>query len=307
MGVPLDSSQFVKVFDRNLREVSENSYNSLPTQIPDMYRMIKSDAAWEEFYQIGAVPDIPEFTGKLSALGISPGYHTKVEPKEYAGEIQIERKLMDDKKYAVLDDTASGLVTAAQRTREKLGARTFSNAFSNAFDFQTSEENLSLCNDSHTTKSGTSTTSGFDNSGTSSASKTAVAATRLLMRRFRNDISERINIGNNLGIICPDNLADTFEEINRTPKSYGTAEGDVNMQAGRYKIITYRLLDDTDTNNWFMVDIDEMKKNLLWIDRITPEVKRTSDFSTYILRLAVYFRCAYAFTDWRWIFGHQVS
>lgn len=307
MGVPLDSSQFVRLFDKNLREVTENKYNALPSMIPEIYRMIKSDSPWEEFYNVGAVPDIPEFTGKLSALGISPGYHTKIEPKEYAGEIQLERKLLDDKKFGVFDDAATSLITSAQRTREKLGARTFSNAFSNAFDFATSEENLSPCNDSHTTKSGTSTTTGFDNAGTSAASKTAVAATRLLMRRFRNDISERINIGDNLGIVCPDNLADIFEEINRTPKSLDMAEGNVNMQAGRYKIITYRLLDDTDTNNWWMVDLDAMKKDLVWIDRITPEVKRTSDFSTYILRIAVYFRCAYGFLDWRWIFGHSVS
>lgn len=307
MASPLDSAQFVRLLDNRLREVAENTYKELPTMIPTLYRMITSDSAWEEFYSVGTVPDIPEFTGKLSTLGVAPGYHYKIEPKQYGAELQHERMLIDDKKYAVLDARAAGLMTSAQRTQEKLGSRTFTRAFSTAFDFQTSEEGVSLCSSNHTTKSGTSTTTGFDNSGTSAASATSVAATRLLMRRFRNDISERISISDNLGIVCPDNLADAFEEINRTPKGLDEATGTVNMQAGRYKIIPYLRLDDSDTNDWFMVDLDAMKRSLLWIDRITPEVKNTVDFTTYILRTAIYFRCAYGFIDWRWCFGHTVS
>ena len=307
MATPLDSSQFVRLLDNRLREISENPYPEISRMIPELYRIIKSDSASEEFYQIGAMPDIPEFTGKLSALGISPGYHFKIEPKEYAGETQLERKLIDDKKYAVLDNVAEGLMTSAIRTEEKLGSRSFTRAFSTAFDFMTSEEGLALCSDSHTTKAGVSTSTGFDNVGTSAASKTAVAATRLLMRRFKNDIGERIEIGDDFAIVTPDNLADIFEEINRTPKGLNSAEGTVNMQAGRYKIITYPRLDDTDTNNWYMVNMSAMKKSLVWIDRIAPEVKRTSDFSTYMLRIAIYFRCAYGFTDWRWVMGHNVS
>ena len=307
MASPLDSSQFVRLLDERLLEVAENQYNELPSMIPTLYRTINSDSAWEEFYSVGAVPDIPEFTGKLTSLGIAPGYHIKIEPKEHAAEIQSERKLIDDKKYAVLDGKVSGLITAAQRTREKYGARAFSRAFSTAFDFMTSEEGVSLCSSSHTTKSGTSTSSGFDNSGTSAISKTSVAATRLLMRRFRNDISERISISNNLAIICPDNLADTAYEITNTPKSLDTAEGNVNPQYQRYKVIPYMLLDDTDTNDWFMVDLDAMKKSLIWIDRIKPEIKNTVDFATYILRIAVYFRCGYGFLDWRWIYGQNVT
>lgn len=251
MGSPLDSAQFVRLLDNRLREVAENKYNELPSMIPSLYRTIDSDSAWEEFFSIGAIPDIPEFTGKISYLGIAPGYHIKIEPKEYAGGIQSERKLIDDKKYAVLDGRAAGLMTSAQRTREKLGARAFQNAFSSAFDFMTSEEGLSLCNSSHTTKSGTSTTTGFDNSGTSAMTKTAVAATRILMRQFRNDISERIDIGDDLAIICPDNLADTAYEIVNTPKGLDATGGEqnVNMQYKRYQVIPYLRLDDTDTNN----------------------------------------------------------
>jgi phage major head subunit gpT-like protein len=273
-----------------------------------MFRVVDSDSAWEEFYDVGSVPDIPEFNGKLSTLSVAAGFHKIIEPKEFGAKIDIERKLVDDKKYGVLDNFASKLMTSAQRTREKTGVKLFSNSFSTAYDFMTkNEEGVALCSSSHTTKSGTSTATGFDNAGTSALSKTTVAATRILMRGFRNDISERIEISDNLGLIVPDNLADIAEEINGTPKGYDTAALDKNTQAGRYEVIPYLRLDDTDTNNWFMVDLDAQKESAIWLDRITPEISSTVDFNTYLKEVALYMRHAYGYIDWRWVYGHAVS
>ncbi len=307
MGSPLDSSQFVRLLTNEMREVAENKYNQLPSMIPTFYRNIDSDSAWEEFFSVGAVPDIPEFTGKISYLGIAPGFHIKIEPKEYAGGIQSERKLIDDKKYAVLNNNGAGLMTAAHRTREKSGVRTFSNAFSTAYDFQTNEEGVALVSNSHTTKSGASTTTGFDNLGVTSLTKTSLAAARLAMRQYRNDIAERIDIGDNLALIVPDALEETAREIVNTPKGYETAAQTANFHAGRYEVIPYLRLDDSDTNNWFLVDKTRMKESLVWINRINPELNNTVDFETYILKTALYMRYAYGFLDWRWIFGSQVS
>uniref|UniRef100_A0A6M3KE18 Putative capsid protein n=1 Tax=viral metagenome TaxID=1070528 RepID=A0A6M3KE18_9ZZZZ len=307
MGNPLDSAAFVRLLDTRLREVSEAKYKDLPTMIPKLYRMLSSDSAWEEFYSVGAVPDISEFNGRLSYLPVYPGYHTRIEPKEYAGGLQSERKLFDDKKYSVLDGRAEGLMESAQRVREKKGALPFTQAFSTAFHYQSSEEGVSLCSSSHTTKSGTSTTSGFDNSGTDALNKTSVAATRLAMRLFRNDISERIEVGDDLALIVPDNLADTAFELVRTPKGMDSAEGNVNMAYGRYEVIPYLRLDDSDTNNWFMVWKSQMKKDLVFIDRIKAELENTVDFETKMMKHSVYMRLACGFLDWRFIFGHVVS
>jgi len=287
--------------------VTEQTYNDLPSMIPSIFGMLSSDSAWEEFFGVGEVPDIPEFNGKISYLPIYPGYHTKIEHKEYAGGVQAERKLIDDKKYAVLDNRAAKLMRAAARTREKHAVRPFANAFSTAYDYMTSEEGVALCSNSHTTKSGTSTASGFDNQGTAALTKTAVAATRILMKQYRNDISERIDIGDNLAIIVPSNLEEAAWEIVNTPKSLDTAEGNANFHSKRYQIITWMRLDDYDTNNWFMVDMDRMKEQLKWLDRIKPETKNTVDFETYILKTAIYMRHSYGWLDWRWIYGMNVS
>lgn len=307
MANPLDSAAFVRLLVADLREVSELAYSELPSMIPTIYRMLDSDSAWEEFYNVGDIPDIPEFTGKITYLARYPGYHTKIEPKEFAGGLQFERKLLDDKKYDVLRNDSAGLMRSGGRVREKYGARTFAYAFSSAFDFMESEEGVSLCSSSHTTKSGTSTTSGFDNSGTTAFSKTAVAATRILMRKFRSDISERIEISDNLALIVPDNLADDAFELVQTPYGMDTGDRNVNKAYNRYEVIPYLRLDDYDTNNWFMVDRDAMKRDLIWIERVAPEPKTTIDFETYLVKQAVYFRIGCGFKNWRWIYGHTVT
>ena len=307
MPSPLTSQQFVRLLDERLKSVGEAVYNDLPSMIPTLFNVISDDSAWMEFFEIGAVPDIPEFNGKLSYLNVAPGFHTKIEHKEYAGGLMHERKLIDDKKYAVMENRSAGLMEAAQRKREKLGVRAWAYAFSSAFDFMTREENVALCSSSHTTKSGASTSSGFDNAGSTALSKTAVAATRILMRQFRNDIGERIDMSDNFALIVPDNLADTAEEINMTRAGYDTAASTVNTQYQRYQVIPYLRLDDYDSNNWFMTNMDLQKKQMMFADRVKPEMTNTVDFETYALKTAVYFRCSYGFIDWRFVYGHQVS
>jgi phage major head subunit gpT-like protein len=108
-------------------------------------------------------------------------------------------------------------------------------------------------------------------------------------------------------LIVPDNLADTAEEIAGTDKGLYSAEGTINVQKGRWKIIPYLRLDDYDTNNWFMVDSKMMKKYLVWIERVKPEPNNTIDFETYQIKHSVYMRCANGFTEWRFIYGHTVS
>jgi len=79
------------------------------------------------------------------------------------------------------------------------------------------------------------------------------------------------------------------------------------MAYKRYEVIPYMRLDDSDTNNWFMVDKARMKQDLLWIDRIAPEPKTTVDFETYIVKQAVYMNIGFGFKNWRWIYGQNVS
>lgn len=309
MANPLNSAEFVRLLDTRLTKVTESraKFRDLQSMIPTLFAVATSNSAWEEFFEVGGVPDILPFGGTINYLSVSPGYLTRMEHKEYAGGLQVQRKLMDDKKYAVLDRNALGLIDSAYRVREKKAARAWQYAFSTAFDFMYSEEGKSWCSTTHLTRSSISTSSGFSNSGTSALTPTSLNTTRLLMRRFKTDIGERYDVGDNLALVVPDTLVDTAMEIVKTPKGLDTGDGNINPQAGRYQIIAYKRLDDVDTNNWFMVDLDRLKDTLMFYDRIKAEYKTTVDFDTYMILQAVYERFSYGFTDWRAVYGHKVS
>ena len=314
MGNPLTSSQFQRLLDDRLRKVYVDSFTELPSMVDKLFGVIKSDKAWEEFYGIGAVPDIPAFNGLLEYLSVAPQYYTRIEPKEFAGGIQIERKLLDDDRYDVIKTRQNGLVNSLYRVKEKYGAQAFGYAFSSALTFATSEEGVALCSSSHPTKSGASTTTGFSNAGSTALSKTAIGATRILMKQFRNESGQRIVIEPDT-LIVPDSLYDTACEAvgynekgatsDRDPDS--AHSGRINPQYKRWTIIPYPRLDDYDTNNWYMVDSKMMKEYLIWINRIEPDISTERDFDNLMFKQAIYARFGYGHTDWRWIYGHSVS
>lgn len=313
MGNPLVSSQFMRLLDDRLRKVYVDSFSELPSMIDKLFGVIKSDKAWEEFYGVGAVPDIPPFNGLLEYLSVAPQYYTRIEPKEFAGGIQIERKLLDDDRYDIIKSRQNGLVGSLLRVKERYGAQAFGYAFSSALTFATNEEAVAMCSSSHTTKSGASTASGFSNAGSSALSKTAIAATRILMRKFKNEAGQRIVIEPDT-LIVPDSLYDTAcEAIGWTDKGASSqldpdsANGKVNTQYNRWKVIAYPRLDDFDTNNWFMVDSKQMKEYLIWVDRIAPDITTEKDFDSMMFKQAIYARFGYGFTDWRFVYGHSVS
>lgn len=306
MGNPVISENFIRLLDTRLREVSENAWAELPSQKGDLYRDVPSDSAWEEFFSVSGVSDIPAFNGKLEYLSQSPGYLTRIEPKEFAAGLAFERKFLDDKKYAVMSDQVEALTVAAQRTKAKIEVDPFAYAFSSAFSYMYSEEGVSLCSDSHTNKTGASTTTGFDNLSTAAMSKTSIAAMRLKMLRYKSDIVERI-VCNPDTIVCGESLADTAMEIVGSEKDPTSANNTKNMMFNRFKVLVLRRLDDTDTNNFFLVDSRQMKKDLLWIDRVAKETKMTVDFDTFMLKWSIYFRCGNGFKNWRWVEGAQVS
>jgi phage major head subunit gpT-like protein len=316
MANPLSSSQFMRLMDDRLRKVYADKYKFLPSMVDQLFGVISSDKAWEEFFGIGAVPDIVPFNGKLQYLSVAPDFYTRIEPKQFAGAISIERSLLDNDRYGVIKNRQDGLVDAEHRVREKYGVQPFANAFSSAFTFMPeNEEGVSLCSTAHLSKSDISTSAGFSNSGTSALNKTNIQAIRIIMRQFRDNIGERIGDIDPDLILVPDALySSTCEALGYDPETGADSSMDpesanrkINSMYKRFKVLSHRLLDDYDTNNWFMIDSKKMKQYLMWINRIAPEIETTRDFETKQFKQSIYTVWGHGFTDWRWIYGCNVS
>jgi len=308
MGSPLVDRAFVRLLDDRLSEVFYHHHGKdLDENIETLFNVKSSDKAWEELFGMGDIPDFSEMVGSITYNSVYPGYHTKIEHKEYANGIQVTRKLIDDDRYDIIEGMSGRLGNAARRSKEKLGARAFGYAFSTAFDFMTAEEGVALCSNSHTTKAaGISTSSGFDNYTTSAFSPVAVEAARILGNQFKSDIGERLDMNFDT-LIVPDELAEDAWVLISTTGQVNTDNNNLNWHKGKYRLLVYKRLSDIDTNNWFMVDYQSMKDNLYFYNRMPSEFMNTTDFDTMIRKYAAYYRCSYGHKDWRWIIGNEVT
>lgn len=309
---PILSAQYLRLLDKRLKKVWERPFSELTQMIPQIFNVTSSDSAWEEYYGVSSMPDTPEFSGTLEYAGTTPEWLFRIEPKEFAMGVQIERKFHDDKKYAVMDNWVASLSESLIRTQEKYAVEMFANGWSTAYTFGYSEEGIALFG-AHLTKSGVSTTTGFSNTGTLALTKTNVQAVRLLMRRFKGSIGQRIEIDPDL-LIVPDSLTDTACEIvgydfrsGATSEKDGNSLNKINANFKRFKVIPWMRLDDYSTKSWYMVDSRQMKKHLYWLNRMPAEYKMTVDYENFMTKHSSYSRWGAGFDEWRWGYGNQVT
>jgi phage major head subunit gpT-like protein len=134
----------------------------------------------------------------------------------------------------------------------------------------------------------------------------AVVATRKLMRGFLNDKGDKIRINPNT-LLVPMELEDTAWTIVNSMNKPGTANNDGNFnRALGWNVVVWDYL--TDSNNWFMMDSRYMKLFLNWFNRINIEfaMDPTSDFNL-VARYRGYMRYSYGWSDWRFVYGHEVA
>ena len=305
MAVPHVSGSFADLLDPRFQRIFNDERDQLPDMIPSLYSDAgtngRNEMKWSE---IGTVGDFIQFTGSVSYGSVNQGYDVTATPLEFTRGVQVERKLFDDDQYNVMDQRPRGLAQSAVRSRQKKAAAVFNGAFSSSNEFYSHSEGVALCSNSHTTTSGASTASGFDNLGTAALTATAVAAARIQMVGYRGDQAERISI-------MPDELwypPDLYEQAWEIVSSAGkldTANSNANVHQNKYTLHEWNYM--TDTNNWFMCDGSLRRMHLHWTDRVPIEFAMIEDFDTIVAKWRAYYRMAWAYSDWRWIFGAQVS
>jgi phage major head subunit gpT-like protein len=298
MGI-VTSEGFGYLLDPGLRKIFMDEYALPEGQVQNLYGIEKSNKATEYDLGIGGIGDLEEFTGTIPYDDFKQQYRISYTHKEWVKGMKVERKLVDDDLYSVINKRPMILALAAKRTREKHGSQIFNNAF-NTSVFAGGDA-LALCSTAHT-RVGTSTT--VSNSGSTALSATAVEATRLLMRSYTDETDNLLTARGDT-LLVPPALEETAWEIITSTGKLGTADNDPNFSKGKYKILVWDYL--SDSNNWFMIDSRMAKMFLKWFDRIPTEFNKDKDFDTYISKWSVYVRYSYGFSDWTWIYGHNVA
>lgn len=307
MAVPHLSTNFGDVLDPTFSRIFDEEFDQLPDMLPTMFTMPGKGPRGDltKWSQVGTIGDFTEFTGTIGYQSQAQGFDTTATHIEWANGIQVERKLFDDDMHQTMNQKPAALAMSAQRTRQKHGAQIWNGAFSSGNAFFVNSEGVAMCSNSHTTNSGASTSTGFDNLTTAALTAAAVSAARTQMRGFRGDQAERISVMPDALLVPPD-LQDRALEITKSEKDPASANNAINPQAsGRYKLMDWEYLNDV--NNWFMFDSGLKNKSVFWIDRIPKEFGRIEDFDTLIAKFRCYMRYSFAWVDWRHVLGAQVS
>lgn len=305
MATPMTSESFPDLLDPRFQKIFHEEKPQIPSMLSQIFTMVstngRNNMTWSE---VGTLPDISEFTGTITYSSASQGYDVTMTPVEFAGGFQVQRKLYDDAQYNIMDEKPKSLRSAVDRTREKHGHRLWNNGFSVDSYFYSHSEGVALCSNSHTTTSGASTASGFDNLGTAPLTATAVAAARIQMRGFRGDQAEKLDVTPDELWYPTDLYEQAYEIINASGK-VDVSTNNPNVHKGKYT--GYECQYMTDTNNWFMCDGRLRKMYVFWSDRIAPEFAMVEDFDTLVGKWRIYGRWGMTYTNWRFVMGHSVT
>lgn len=305
MSNPHVSESFGDLLDPRFQRIFHEQYDELSSMLGELFSFEPTNGRNNMmFSQVGTLPNWDAFSGSVDYAQSSQGYDTTLTPLEFASGVQVERKLFDDDQYNIMDQRPRALATSARRTREAHGARILNNAFSVDSLFYSNSEGVAMCSDSHTTTSGASTATGFDNYGTAALSATAVAAARIAMVDFRGDQAERISVMPD-ELWIPPNLYEEAFEIVKSMGKVDTANNNRNVHEGVYTVKEWNYLNDA--NNWFLGDSSMRKQSVFWTDRVAIEFAFAEDLDTIIAKWRGYMRYALGHVDWRWVMGHEVS
>ena len=305
MPSPLTISGFPELLDPRNREIWDGEMELENDYIPKLYTVETPTQETERGASITPMELFGEFTGLVQYGGPSQGYTWNTTAKEYARGLQIERKLVEYDQFGVIETRVRLLARSALQSRQVLAASLLSNAFIVDPNYYNSE-GVAVCSDSHTSPlTGTSTTVGFDNNITDALSPASLKAMYILGRKFRDNAGQPSENYEFDELWCPVDLKDRAMEIFETGTGLDTAEGTINVLKGRYKVIPWIRL--TDTNNWFLCNSTLRKENVYWFDKVKPELSSMEDFDGIVAKARGYYICHYGRADWRWIAGSNVS
>jgi phage major head subunit gpT-like protein len=298
------SEQWAYLLDPGLRAIFEIQRDALAAEAvaPKLFSVQGSSKAVEYDLSVGGFADWAEYKGAIEYDDHEQGYRTSYTHVEFARGFKVERKLVDDDLYNVINKRPAGLALSAMRKREKDAASVFNNHTSSSY---AGADGVALCDGSHPYSPG-NTGSTQSNEGTTALSYQAIVDTRELMRAFTDDRGELVQVRPDTLLVPPELEEEAFA-IMKTANKVDITDYHANFVASALsKVIVWDYL--TDANNWFLIDSRLAKMYLNWFDRVPLEFEMdpTSDFRLEA-RFRGYMRYSYGWSDWRWVYGHTVT
>ena len=296
------NEKWANLLEPGLRQIFDITRDGMAAQAvaPQLFNVSTSSKAQEHDLGEGGFGDWNEYKGTINYDDDDEGWKTTYTHAEFVKGFAVERKLVDDDLYNIINRKPRKLAISAERTKEKAAASVFNNAFSSSY---AGGDAVELCGAHPYSPVNASTQA---NNGTSALTYDNVIATRKLMRAYTDDRAELVSVMPDT-ILVPPELENTAWEILESTNKPDTANNNGNyVRSNGFRLIVWDYL--TDANNWFMIDSGLASLYLNWFDRVPLEFTAdpTSDYNL-VAKYRGYMRYSYGWSDWRWVYGHAVA
>ena len=303
------SENFAYLLDPGIRRIFEAQYAALQgtSKIPLLFNVQTSSKAVEYDLGIGGLSDFAEYKGAINYDDAEQLWRPSYTHVEYTKGFKVERKLVDDDMYNVINKRPLAFATAAFRTREKAAASVFNNAMD--VTNYPGYDAVALCSSTHDYSP--SNGSHQSNLGAVALTYANLLTAREAMRAFVDDRGELISLTPNL-LLVPPELEGTANEIINTmrgPNSQQptTANYLANLaQDSGIQMVMWDYL--TDSNRWFLIDTSLAKLYLNWFDRVPMEIALDPRGGFDLeARWRGYMRYSHGWSDYRFVYGSEAS
>lgn len=288
----LTSGNFQKLLEPKFRKVFFDTYDELPEQFSEVYNVTGSKKAKETDYHVAGTGlwDEKAPGGPITEEEIDTGSEVSYIHKSYAKMITIERELVDDEMYGIMDKLPKKLARGGRATVEKTAAAVLNTGFS-AVGYDT----VALFSASHHLIKGGTCSNTLGAVALSDANlKTGLGT----MRATQTEEGLKMQ-ANAKRLIIPADLEFTALTLLQSAGQAGTPNNDANVLKGRLKPVVLDYL--TDTNAWFLQDPVLSELNFFW--RVKPEFKGTENFDNMVAKYRGYLRFSCGYSDWRGLVG----
>lgn len=308
MAIPLTLREFDELADPILNEVFFAGYERALSQGQSVLSIFGQRNPGMKRYaysqSIGGVGryDKREEGGPVNKDRMEQLFKTTFEMVEYNKVVPIDVTMIKDQNYVGINEIVDSLGVMAAKSRREDAASVFNNAFSSSY---LGGDSKALCTTDHPLDKDGANSQGND--GSTALSYDAVTDTVALMGAFKDARNEPAIVIPDL-LVVPWGLWETATQIVKNINEPDTGDRNVNalLQNRPMKLIIDPYL--SDSNNWFLIDSVLAERQLLWWNReelsFGIDQPTQTDKNYYV---GGTMRYDYGWSDWRFIYGHEVA
>lgn len=290
---------FKDELDPAIRQIFLDRYSEEPQVMPEVFNVVSSTRDSETDSATTGFGMLIE-TSELGALDYEDPvkmYKTVYSHKKYTKGFKVSKELMEDDQHNVIARLPKLLAKSTVRTTEYFAASVLNNGFSTSYTSY--GDGNPLLSTSHDRADGGTAQSNASSTGIT-LSETNLETGRLALEKVLDDKGQIVTFQADK-LIIPVDLRKTAQILTQSTLRPGTANNDVNIFEGVFKIVPWRYL--TSSTAWFLQDSSEHLLNFFW--RVKPEFKSDYNFDADAALYKVRIRFSTGWSDWRGFWGSK--